>query len=100
MNLTAKQTYLITYDIADPKRLAAIYKVMRGYGDHVQLSVFRCDLTARQLVELKVALSAEMNMHDDQVLVIDLGPADARGGEAIISIGRCFVRPQRKAIVI
>ncbi len=58
MDLAGKTAYLVTYDITDPKRLHAVYKVMRGFGDHLQLSVFRCELTARQLVDLKQALLA------------------------------------------
>lgn len=100
MNLTAKQVYLVTYDIADPKRLAATYKVMKGFGDHLQLSVFRCELTERQMVEMKQALLAVINAREDQVLLIDLGPTDGRGGEAISSLGRAFDKAGRKAIVI
>ena len=34
-----------TYDICEDKRLAKVYKIMRGYGDHLQYSVFECQLT-------------------------------------------------------
>jgi len=27
--------YLVTYDICDPKRLRKVYRLMRGYGDHL-----------------------------------------------------------------
>ena len=49
------QTYLVSYDIADPKRLKTVFKVMKGWGDHLQFSVFRCDLNPRELVELRGA---------------------------------------------
>ena len=35
------QAYIVTYDIADPKRLRQVYDTMRGYGTWLQLSVFR-----------------------------------------------------------
>ncbi len=35
---------LVVYDIADPKRLRRVAKVMEGYGVRVQKSVFECDL--------------------------------------------------------
>ncbi len=40
-----RQSYLVTYDIADEKRLRKVFKIMRGYGDHLQYSVFECQFT-------------------------------------------------------
>jgi len=48
-----RQTYVVAYDISDPKRLRKVYKTMRGYGEHVQLSVFRCELTEMERLELR-----------------------------------------------
>src|ERR1035438_4086458 len=33
-------SYLICYDICDDKRLRKVFQTMRGYGDHLQYSVF------------------------------------------------------------
>ncbi|NIU74396.1 MAG: CRISPR-associated endonuclease Cas2, partial [Gammaproteobacteria bacterium] len=46
-----------------------------GFGEHVQLSVFRCDLAPTRLVEMRMALNALINQKEDQVLVIRLGPS-------------------------
>ena len=46
---SSRQSYVVTYDICDPKRLRRVYETLRGHGDHLQLSVFRCDLTRREL---------------------------------------------------
>lgn len=35
----------VTYDICQDKRLARVHKTMRGFGDHLQYSVFECQLT-------------------------------------------------------
>lgn len=78
---------------------AAVYKTLRGFGDHLQLSVFRCELTARQFVDMKVALSGAINVDEDQVLVVDLGAVDGRGGDAISSLGRVYRRAKRTANV-
>lgn len=51
-----RQTYVVSYDVADPRRLRQVFKTMRGHGGWLQLSVFRCDLSAQELVELRVAL--------------------------------------------
>jgi CRISPR-associated protein Cas2 len=40
--------YLVCYDVADPKRLRKVYRTMRGFGDPLQYSIFRCELSARQ----------------------------------------------------
>ena len=100
MNLSAKKTWVVTYDITDPKRLAAVYRVMKGFGDHLQLSVFLCELTVRQIVDLKQALLGVINAREDQVLLFDIGPAEGRGGEAISSLGRAYAKSRHQAIVI
>ena len=41
-----RTSYLVCYDICDDKRLRKVFQTMRGYGDHLQYSVFECQLTA------------------------------------------------------
>src|SRR5690606_35574631 len=43
-----RTAYVVTYDICEPKRLRRVYRIMLGYGDHLQYSVFRCELTDRE----------------------------------------------------
>jgi len=43
-----RSVYLVCYDVADDKRLRKTYKKMRGFGDPVQYSVFRCELRRRK----------------------------------------------------
>jgi len=40
--------YIVTYDIRDPKRWRRIFKIMNGYGEWVQLSVFQCRMSRRR----------------------------------------------------
>ncbi len=95
-----RQTYVVTYDIAHATRLRIVYRVMRGFGDHIQLSVFRCDLSARELVELRVLLAEVIHRDEDQVLFVDLGPADGRALTCIESMGKSYTAPERCAIVV
>lgn len=95
-----RQTFVVSYDIADPKRLRHVYRLMRGWGDHIQLSVFRCDLNARELVQLRSELSCLIDHTADQVLFMDVGPAEGRAVTAIRAIGKVYTPPQRSAIVI
>ncbi|GIW72474.1 MAG: CRISPR-associated endoribonuclease Cas2 1 [Planctomycetota bacterium] len=91
--------YVVTYDISDPQRLRRVYETMRGYGDHVQLSVFLCELTARHLVLLRSALREIIHHEEDQVLFIYLGPADGARAAAIEALGRPFSAPRRGPVI-
>jgi CRISPR-associated protein Cas2 len=94
-----RQAYIVSYDISDPKRLRRVFKLMRGYGDHLQLSVFRCELNARELVELRAKLASAIHRDHDQVLFVDVGPAEGRARHAIRAIGRPYTHPERHAVV-
>ncbi len=95
-----RQTYIVSYDISDPKRLRKVFRTMRGYGDHVQLSVFRCELTETERVELRGRLSEVIHHREDQVLFVDVGPAEGRGATSISSLGRAYSEPQVHAVVV
>jgi CRISPR-associated protein Cas2 len=73
---------------------------MRGYGDHLQLSVFRCELSDRERAEMIAELSPLIAHDQDQVLIVDLGPADGRGELVFRSLGRAYVAPERHAIIV
>ena len=94
-----RQTYIVSYDISHPKRLRKVFKVMRGYGDHLQLSVFQCELNQRELIELRTRLSEIIHVNEDQVMFVDVGPVEGRGSTSIAAIGRPYLYPERHAIV-
>ncbi len=95
-----RQRYIITYDIADPKRLRAVFRIMKGYGEHLQLSVFRCDLTRMNLATLKAELSEVIDTEKDQVLIVDVGPTEGRGEEVFESLGKAYVDESQKPNVV
>lgn len=95
-----KSTYLICYDISNPERLRQVHKIVIGFGDPIQLSVYRCELSPKQLVKLCERLKREINEREDSVIIADLGPFDGRGGEAISVLGRGLTPHTRGAIVI
>src|ERR1051326_3480038 len=82
--------YIVSYDISDPKRLRRVFRTMKGFGDPLQLSVFRCDLSASERVLLIEAISKVINHRDDQVMIIDIGPVEGRGEDRIETIGRAL----------
>ena len=95
-----RQAYVVTYDICNPKRLRKVYKLMCGYGEHLQLSVFRCELTKRELVELRGELARIIHHGEDQVLFVDIGPVDGRAELSITALGLPYVAPARGAVVV
>jgi CRISPR-associated protein Cas2 len=95
-----RQTFIVSYDVSSPRRLRKVFKLMRGYGDHLQLSVFRCELTAREQLELRGKLSTVIDREEDQVLFVDVGPSEGRGRGCINSVGRPYTHPERHAIVV
>ena len=76
--MTSRRDLLVTYDICDDKRLRAVFKLMKGYGDHVQFSVFRCSLNKTERIELMAKLSHIIHHAVDQVLFINLGKLPER----------------------
>lgn len=94
--------YIISYDISDPQRLRRVHRTMRGYGDPLQFSVFRCDLSPSERILLIEALSKVINHRDDQVMLIDIGPAQGRGRDSIDTIGRALdpERTERIAVIV
>ena len=95
-----RQTYIISYDVSDPKRLRKVFKTLRGYGDHLQLSVFRCELSPKERVEVRAKLSDIIHHREDQVIFVDVGPADGRGSESLETLGRPAEEVDRAAIVV
>lgn len=92
--------YLITYDITDDTRRTAVFKTLRGFGEHLQYSVFRCDLSDRQRAALVAAVDPLIDHDDDQVLVVDLGPVDGRAASCVYSLGRAYTNPERRVIIV
>ncbi|MBI4608220.1 MAG: CRISPR-associated endonuclease Cas2 [Candidatus Rokubacteria bacterium] len=95
-----RRLYLVTYDISDPDRLRKVFKTMRGFGEHLQLSVFQCDLTPMARVEMQAALEGVINHEEDKVLIIDLGPAEARTVQSIQALGRQVGVVKRGPVIV
>ena len=95
-----RSRYLVTYDITDDARRTAVFKTLRGFGDHLQYSVFRCDLSDRQRAALVAAVDPLLSHDDDQVLIVDLGPVDGRASSCVHSLGRPYANPERRVIIV
>ena len=95
-----RNTFLVTYDISNDLRLRRVHKAMRGFGDHLQYSVFECQFNQTDLVRCRHALGKIIHHKDDQVLFVDLGPAEGRGDRVISALGRPYAPIDAPCIVI
>lgn len=95
-----RRCYLVCYDIRDAKRLRRVHRVMKGYGEPWQYSVFFCVLRDIDRVRMQSDLESEMNLNDDQTLVIDLGGDEEQAREAAAVIGKSRALPEPGIIVI
>jgi len=95
-----RTTYLICYDISDDKRLRKVFHTMRGFGDHIQYSIFECQLTAMDLARCRTALAKIIHHTEDQVLFVNLGPAEGRGDRTITAMGKPYTNVDSPCIVV
>lgn len=87
-----RTTYLVCYDIANDKRLRRVFKACKSFGDHLQFSVFECDLNPRERTELEEALGKLIKHDEDQVIFVTLGPAEGRGDRVIAALGLPYTK--------
>ncbi len=84
-----KSNYLVCYDISSPKRLAKVFRLIKGQGIHLQYSVFLCRLAWPQLKSLKSQIAGLINNKQDDVRIYPL-PAKMK----VDTIGRGYRIPE------
>lgn len=82
-----RRCYLVCYDIHHPKRLRRVHKVLKGYGEPWQFSVFFCVLKDVDRTRLQSDLEQQMNLKQDQAMIVDLGPDEEQARKAATVIG-------------
>jgi CRISPR-associated protein Cas2 len=95
----ARRRYLVAYDIRDERRLRQIAVCMEGYGERIQYSVFVCDLSERERVEMRRDVELLMKPSEDSVMVVDLGPAGDSSRFLFLGQHERLPSPGRAAIV-
>ena len=66
-----KYWYVVAYDITEPKRWRKAFKLLNGYGRHLQLSIFRCRLTVREQERLRWELEKFLTS-EDKLLILTM----------------------------
>ena len=70
--------YLVIYDIAHPRRLQRVARVLEGFGQRIQKSVFECDLEPDELQALQEKVLRCIRTDEDAVQYLRLCPRDTR----------------------
>jgi CRISPR-associated protein Cas2 len=89
----------VCYDISDDRRRTEIFRLLRDHGDHVQYSVFFCELTAMELIGLKASLTDNLNQKKDQVILLDLGEAVKPLDLSFACLGKAYTPVNRVLVV-
>ena len=95
-----RHRFLVCYDVANPRRLARTYRKMNGFGEPAQYSVFICDLSPKERALLETALTEILNLKEDRVLIVDMGPSEGRGRESFTTLETARELPRRSAVII
>jgi CRISPR-associated protein Cas2 len=91
--------YLVCYDVRCDQRWRQLFKKMKGYGEWVQLSVFQCRLDKIRLLTFEDEIRQIINMHEDHVIIMDIGPVDSIKPK-IKSLGRTFEAVEKRALIV
>ncbi len=67
MSQHASASWLVTYDIADPRRLARLFKFLKKQGVPVQYSVFLVESSAVKIGNLIVQIAKLVDKEADDV---------------------------------
>ena len=96
----SEHLYIVSYDIADPKRWRRVFRTMKGYGEWLQLSVFQCRLSRRRHAELVTLLDDAIHHEQDHILIIDVGNITSVNPR-ISSLGKGSYQPvERKPVIV
>ncbi len=66
-----REWYMICYDIREPARWRKAYKLLLGYGQRIQYSIFRCRLTKADMEKLRWELTQGL-ADEDSILFVGL----------------------------
>jgi CRISPR-associated protein Cas2 len=72
------RAYLLSYDIANPKRLRQMHKLATAFGRPLQYSVFACLLRREDRVRLAARIESVIDSRSDRVIILDMGTVTDR----------------------
>ena len=64
--------FVVSYDIPSDRRRSQVHKMLSGFGEWRQFSLFECFLTAKQYLRLQERLRSLTDASEDQVRIYRL----------------------------
>ena len=61
--------YVVAYDIQDDKRRTKVHKVLKGFGEWTEFSLFECFLTKKELLQMRAKLDKHLDARTDRVRI-------------------------------
>ena len=98
-HIVDEHLYIVAYDIANPKRWRRVFRLMEGYGDWLQLSIFQCRLSRKRHAEMVALLDGIIHHREDHILTMDLGVADSVKPR-VVSLGKEFQAVERQPVIV
>ncbi|MEX2579298.1 MAG: CRISPR-associated endonuclease Cas2 [Verrucomicrobiales bacterium] len=98
-----RRLFLCTYDVASDragdKRRRHLYELLLDHGEHVQYSVFLCEMTSGE--QTRLVSEARRILHDgeDQLLVVDIGPENFDWTGRLNCLGKPWT-PQVRSFIV
>jgi CRISPR-associated protein Cas2 len=66
-SLAGRTLFVVVYDISNDRRRTRVHKILSGFGQWTQFSVFECFLNAKELVLLHARLREYLKIDEDNV---------------------------------
>ncbi len=63
---------VIAYDIVSDRRRQRLAKLLSGYGDRVNYSVFECEVQPKQFMRLQENIAKHLDAREDRVRYYEL----------------------------
>lgn len=96
------RAYLLSYDIADAKRLRQMHKLALAFGRPLQYSVFACLLRRDDRVRLAARIEMLIDSKRDRVIILDIGTVADRESwiPPMQLFGRQEIAPEPGALIV
>lgn len=95
-----RRCFLVCYDICDAKRLRRVHKLMKGFGESWQYSVFFCVLKDTDRIRMQMMIEEEINQREDQVMLLELGTDEQSARRRVTVLGESLPEIETGMVVI